>query len=310
MTKPINSANLSTLLPFHFPKMKKKICTLLTLTFLLTPLHTSAEESAEALYRSGVEAYNIFSEGSIEESIALFNSTIRKDPDFAPAYSSLAESYIQKFYRSDERNNAILNKAFQLAEKALVLAPRSAQSHKSLGSAYHAKGKIEEAVEEFERAVDMAPDYARAWVGLGTSHNELGDQEKAIAFYRRAAGLKNDPLAEGISYFNLASIQSTDRIYKSALENYGKAEELVPSYYNIHYGKGVVLMNLGSNEEAMKAFQRAVELKPDHAESWFGLAGTYHRLGYSGRAMDAYNRVLEIDHDHDEAREGLMRLKQ
>ena len=267
-----------------------------------------AGESPEELFNRGVQTYNRFTDHDVEESIKHFKSAIEGDSSFSPAHAALAESYIQKYYRSGEDDRHLIKKASESAEKALMLDPRSPEAHKALGSVYFAKGKIEEAIEELERAVDMEPEFARAWLNLGTCHFELGRLGKAMEFFVKAAEIKNDPLAEGLAHFNIAYIQSNQKDYLPALNSYRKAEGLVPLYYNIHYGMGVALMNLERDKEAVSAFKKAVELKPDYADGWFGLASASHRLKDFKEAGKAYERTLDLDPDFDEARDGLRAL--
>lgn len=268
-----------------------------------------AGESPEKLYEIGREAYNRFSERGIDESIVFFERVVDLSPDNAAAHSALAESYVQKFMRSKERDKRLLEKAFESAERALLLDAKSPEAHKALGSAYFASGKIEEAIEELERAVDMEPRYARAWLNLGTCRLELGDRDKAMEFFRTAVDIGNDPLAEGIGYYNIASLQSEEKRFEEALKNYRMAEKRVPEYHNIYYGLGVVLMHLGRDEEAIASMRRAVELKPDNAEAYLGLASAYHRSGNKKDAEKAYKTALSLDPRLDEAERGLAALK-
>lgn len=272
------------------------------------PSRCPALDEAPALYEKGVEAYNNFSDDQIESAIILFNGSIEKDPAFSPAYSALAEAYIQKYLRSSERPPRLIEKAAVAAEKALFINARSWQAHKAIASVYFAKGMVNEAVEELERAIDMVPDYARALLNLGTCWLDLGDRERGLAFFKDAIKAGNDKLAEGIAYFNLASLEAEEKKYDNALANYRKALELVPGYYNIHYGLGVVYMNRGNDKEALKAFKEAVRLKGDYAPAHIGLASAYHRLGNKGEAMKAYERALALDPESEEAARGLAAL--
>ena len=282
---------------------------LLFLSFALFAAPTAAEEGPGALYRQGMDAYERFSDGDVEQSIRLFKEVTDRFPRFAPAYAALAESLVQKYNRGEREDKTLLEGALENARQALMLDAKLPDAHKAIGSVFHASGKTGEAIEELERAVDMEPDYARAWLNLGTCHLEEGRKEKAEEFFMKAVSLGTDRLAEGIGHYNLATVRAEEKREEPALVHYGKAREKVPGYHGIHFGRGVALMNLGRDKEALADFAEALALKKDYREAWFGLAAANHRLGNKEEAEKAYLKLLELDPEHEEALMGLRALK-
>lgn len=280
----------------------------LFIAFLL-PCALPAEGGPKPLYLEGAAAYQEFTEGGIKESIRLFKGARDEDPSFSPAYSSLAESYIQLYYRSGETDAGLIRTAAGLAERALLADARSPEAHKAIASVYFAEARIEEAIEELERAVDMKPEYARAWLNLGTCWLELGEEEKGMRFFKRAIELDNDLLATALAYYNIASMQAGGKDHKGAAANYDRAASLLPGYYNIHYGKGIALMNLGRDDEAVPVFEEAIRLKADYPAAHLALASANHRLGEVPHAKKSYEAALRLDPDLEDAARGLAALQ-
>ncbi|MDT8318334.1 MAG: tetratricopeptide repeat protein [bacterium] len=276
---------------------------------LLFPYTLPAAEGAERSYIEGVAAYQNFTDSGIKESVRLFEAAIDSDPAFSPAYSALAESYIQLYYRSFENDPPLIDKAATMAEKALFIDARSPHAHKAIASVYFARGMIDEAIEELERGVDMEPRYARAWLNLGTSWLKLGEKDKGLGFFRRAIELDNDLIATAVAYYNIASVESADSEHKLAFNNYNLALKLLPGYFNIHYGKGVALMNLGRDDEAIPALEEAIRLKPDYPSARLALASAHHRLGNVSNSRKAYEAALGLDPDLEDAERGLAALQ-
>jgi len=275
----------------------------------LFPYTLLAGIGAEPIYLEGVAAYESFTDSGIKASIKLFEEAINQDPAFSPAYSSLAESYIQLYYRTFESDPALVDKASALAEKALFTDARSPSAHKAIASVYFAKGKIDEAIEELERAVDMEPLYARAWLNLGTCWLKQGDKKKGIRFFKRAIEINSDPFAKAVAYYNIACIEAADSEHKLALDSYNLALKLLPGYFNIHYGKGIALMNLGRDDDAISAFEEAIRLKPDYPSAHLALASAYHRLGNASNSRKSYEAALTLDPDMEDAERGLAALQ-
>ena len=275
----------------------------------LLPLNSLADTAVNPYHLKGIAAYQSFTDNGIKNSIRLFELSIAKNPGFSPSYSALAESYIQLYYRSGETDPSLIRTSADFAEKALLADPRSPKAHKAIASIYFARGKIDEAIEELERAVDMEPKYARAWLNLGTCWLELGEEKKGIRFFKRAIELDNDLLAKAIAYYNIASMQAAGNKHKQAADNYNRAGKLLPGYFNIHYGRGIALMNLGRDDEAISAFEEVIRLKPDYASAHLGLASAHHRLGNIPSARKTYEAALMLDPDLEDATRGLAAIQ-
>lgn len=115
----------------------------------------------------------------------LLRDAIKLDPNYAPAWASLAEStYLEDFPDGSEGLIAALPRADSYARHALQLAPDLADGHRVLalllpyGSA--------EALSHLRRAAELDPRNAEVLLGLGSGLAAAGEFDAEMAAYRRA----------------------------------------------------------------------------------------------------------------------------
>jgi tetratricopeptide (TPR) repeat protein len=92
----------------------------------------------------------------------------------------------------------------------------------------------------------------------------------------------------------LAKIYSELGRGEQAIEAYGKAIQIDPSYPVIHYQYGMLLQEHGRLAEAEDAFGDAVALRPDFSEAAIQLASILVLDGRPAEAEDVLTRLLEV----------------
>jgi tetratricopeptide (TPR) repeat protein len=96
----------------------------------------------------------------VESSIDLFRQAIDKDPSFAPAYAGVAAGYAARsgFDGFDTAQRAqMIAQGWAAAQRAIRLAPRSADAHDALGMMQARDAQWEGAELSFRRAINLAP---------------------------------------------------------------------------------------------------------------------------------------------------------
>ena len=147
------------------------------------------------------EAYNLYltARGLIRTrnrdvfvtSSNLLREAIKLDPNYAPAWASLAESIsLEDYPDGTEGLIAALPNAESYARRALQLAPDLADGHRVLASLLPYGSP--EALSHFRRAVELDPNSAEALIGLGSALAAAGEFDAEMATYRRAREL--DPV--------------------------------------------------------------------------------------------------------------------
>lgn len=156
---------------------------------LTGPLVTNGE--AYNLYltaRALIRTRNRFVAGTASN---LLRDAIGLDPNYAPAWSALAQStYYEPSPNGTEGLIAILPKAEAYARRALQLAPDLADAHLSLGIILPEGSP--EAIAHLRRAAELDPNSAENLIGLGSALASSGEFDRELAVYRRAREL--DPL--------------------------------------------------------------------------------------------------------------------
>lgn len=155
------------------------------------------DPEAYTLYLKGRFAWNLRDRAKLEAAISFFNQAIEKDPDYAQAYSGLADVYsaLPNFWGNPDEDFPKSNAA---ARKALELDPTLAHPHAVLGAnEMEYDWDFAGGEAEFKKAIALDPDDATAhqWYAEGLS--QIGRHHEALAEINRAHQL--DPLSPVIT---------------------------------------------------------------------------------------------------------------
>src|SRR4051812_28685783 len=221
---------------------------------VVRPLGQPKRVNAEA-YGSYLQAryyfYQYTSRGW-QQAIDNFNQAIGYDPNFAPAYSGLADAYIVAgAYRAIPGREA-LARGKAAAAHAVQLDDKLASAHYALATAYAwYDWNWEMAEKEFRRGLELDPDDAlgRNWYGGYLSLR--GRHDEAVDEHERAREL--DPFSLIINA-NLVRSLYWARRYDEAAQLAQKTLKMDPSF-------GVTLFWLEGSLRHQKRFQDAMALR-------------------------------------------------
>lgn len=298
-------------------------------------LKPSDEEQARvgAHPTENVKAYDLYLQGrnilrnghnqnEFQQAVGLFEQAIEKDPNFALAYSGLADSSIsmyaetkesiwaQKATLAAERAEQISNnlpevhlslgsvykitgkntQAVSELKKALELAPNSDEAYRNLGDAYHRSGQSEDAIAAFQKAVAANPYNWSNHNALGDAYFELGDSAKALPEYQKVVEMAGD---SPMGYEGIASVYMRQGKWGEAIPEYQKALALAPdaaTYSNI----GTAYFWLKNYDQSTKMFEKAVEMTPNNEEFLGNLGDAYRWSGHSDQASTAYSKAISL----------------
>jgi DNA-binding winged helix-turn-helix (wHTH) protein/TolB-like protein/Tfp pilus assembly protein PilF len=146
---------------------------------------------AYALYASGRLAWTRQTERSLLQAIDFFERAIALDPQYALAYSGLADSYAVLGVFGIRPPHEVFPKARRSVDRALSIDPDLAAAHSALG---HIKVQYEHdwegASREYALAMQLDPLLALTHHRRGLLYVMQGDIERAIAASERAQQLE------------------------------------------------------------------------------------------------------------------------
>lgn len=152
------------------------------------------DSKAYEAYLKGRYFWNLRDEASLDKASMYFQEAIAHAPDLAAAYAGLADAQSLLAYGNYRAPTDAFSKARAAAEKALELAPASAEAHASRGyiKLYY-DWDFAGAERELRRSVELNANYATAHDWLGYVLTARRDFKGANAEFRTA--LELDPLS-------------------------------------------------------------------------------------------------------------------
>jgi Tfp pilus assembly protein PilF len=251
-----------------------------------------ADPIAQEQYIRGRFLIDRCSEKALRESVAAFERAVAKDPKFAAAYAGMADAYnllAQFGYVAPPEG---MEKARELAKKALSLDPDLAEAHVSLAAVIEAYDWNWAAAErEYKIALQLDPASAGANLWYGMFLRDQGRIDEALPRLRRAAQLT--PVSE-ITSVNLAHALIAKGLYASALEQAELAAELNPNAVSTQLLLASVYRSLARKTEAEAALERAEEVAADNAHGLSVLARIHKRNGRNEKGELLMKRLQEL----------------
>jgi len=257
----------------------------------LAQVPTSNAEAHEA-YLRGRYHWGKRSKEGMTKSFEYFNQAIKLDPNYALAYSGLADSYNQFAAYGFISPAEAHPKAREAVTKALEIDELLAEAHSSLG---YEKLRYDwdwaGARKEFARAIELSPNYgpAHQWNALYLAAvNRLSE---SLAEAIRAREL--DPLSP---IFNRALGRHLyfARRYRESIESCRRALEIDPSFVPAMWTLGLAYAQTGKQEESLGELIRAANLA-EGSSIYAGLLGYVY--GLSGRKSEALKILDNLTQD-------------
>lgn len=149
------------------------------------------DPEAYSLYTSGRFSWMRQTEISLISAIAFFERAIARDPNYALAYTGLADSYALLGVLGIRAPREVFPKARHAAEQALSISPDLASAHSALG---HVLAQYDHdwlgAVRAYNRAFQLDPRVALNHHRRALLYAMQGDTEGALAASARAQQLE------------------------------------------------------------------------------------------------------------------------
>jgi serine/threonine-protein kinase len=251
-------------------------------------------------YTANAEAYQLYLKGrfywnkrtpqDFQKAIKFFEQAIQQDPNYALAYSGLADSYALLTAYTAEQSHVVMPKAKAAALKALELDDRLAEPHASLGqvAAYY-DYDFPAAEREYRRALELNPNYATAHQWLAEHLSSLKRFDEALAEIKRA--LELDPLSLIINRI-YADILIDARRFDQAIEQFHKTIELEPNFPTTHFFLGRAYEAKGMYDQAVSEYNKSAVLSRFPPEQLARMNEAYAKAGWKAYVQAVLDNAL------------------
>jgi len=252
---------------------------------------TDNAEAFEA-YLRGRYHWNTFHEDGFAKAITCYYRAITLDPDYAAAYTGVADYYnwigIYGVMPPAECSAA----AKEAGAKALELDETLPDAHIAYGFALHTHDlDWNSAAAHFRRGMELNPHHALAHLWHGTLLTMQGDFDAGLLSARRA--LELDPLTLFNQHMYGWSLFYARR-YEESIVEYRKLTSAASLHGLGYFGYSWSLAQLGRHEEAIDAATKAIELSGPSPFMTATLASAYAGAGRTKEARGVLDELEEL----------------
>ncbi|MEP6506706.1 MAG: protein kinase [Gemmatimonadales bacterium] len=248
-------------------------------------------------YLRGRQLCHGFNAQSYAAAEECFRRAIALDPNYALAFTSLAEASATRdlYFTTDAE---AVEQADASSRKAVELDPDLAEAHSARGLALMSLQRPDEAASELLVAMDLDPTLFDAPYTYARILALQSKPEAAVAYFEIAANVNHDDyqalsLAAGI-YLGLDRREEWKRTALRAVEAMERALLVDPGDARALYLGGGVLTALGRDQEANEWANKAEELAPDDLSTLYNLACFHTLAGRSEKALDLLEKAESL----------------
>ncbi|KAJ7251764.1 TPR-like protein [Mycena haematopus] len=255
---------------------------------VLTELEDAKDDCARCLWRIGKSYWDFGADEKREEAYRYFIQSLKSNPSYAPAFTSLGIYYAEFVTpRDPTRASKCFQKAFELDAREGDAARRLAD-----GFADEREWDLVEVVArrtiEGEGGLDAGlkadgagrfiPTNAWAWKAVGVVELARTNYPPAIQAFQIT--LRADP-DDQVSWLRLGEAYSRAGRHAAAIKALARAQELDPEDWMCAFFLGDVQRQIGQFQDAVDAFQSILVHRPSEVGVLVSLGQTYLDLGRS-----------------------------
>ena len=212
----------------------------------------------------------------------LFTAAIEADPNYAPAYASMAYSkYISAQFGAEFE--ATLQSAFEFARKAVALDERDARAHMFFAQSSLWLRRHEEAIAAARQAIALNPSLAHAYSVLGYALDCVGEFEEALKTVAHSFRLRPHDRTVGRCIPAMAVAHYQLGAYEAAEETARRAVTLMPIYWLGHQMLAASRGQLGRKADAAQCVEEIRRREPEISRSAYSARLPFRNAIYAQR---------------------------
>jgi TolB-like protein/DNA-binding winged helix-turn-helix (wHTH) protein/Flp pilus assembly protein TadD len=205
-----------------------------------------------------------------------FEQALRKDPEFALAYSGLADSHVYLAFFGKGAPSSSFRSAEEALQHALTLDDRIGEAHDTQGVLdWRYNWNWDAAEREFNQALILSPSYSCAHEDRaeylafrGRRGEAKAEMTKVLEFDQ---GVSSSLTEEGVDYLL--------RDFEGLVEASRRGVASNPNEWVEHYYLGVGYEGTGKRLDAISEYQKAVKMSDGDRNATAALASAYAGVG-------------------------------
>ena len=156
----------------------------------------------------------------------------------------------------------------------------------------HQGGQLGDARRLYLAVLEHLPNHAGCLHLLGLVAYQSSEFEEAACLISSA--IAQNP-AEAKFYADRGVAYRKLKSFDLALQDYERAQELAPSFAQVHVYKANLYKEMGDLVNAAKSFEQACLINPQDAKTRFSLGNVEQTLGFHGKASKSYEMAAALE---------------
>ncbi len=262
-----------------------------------------------------IEAYKAYLEGrhilqkqtvaGIDQAIELFDRAVELDPNYAQAYTGLADAWIGKRRVGNLSLFNATQQAHDAISSALILNSELAEAQTSLGLCVLGAGDQRAAASQFTKAIELDPNNVDAYLQRANLLRDQGFLEDSMRAYTQALSL--DPLNSTI-IVEQAILTALQGRFDRAI---GQLESLLAEYperLSVLLAISRVTALAGQAEPSLRFAHQAQSLAPDNPIALTRVVDAYIQLGRLDEAEATLNKARSVAPENESVMQATLRF--
>ena len=208
----------------------------------------------------GLEYYYRYTKEANLQAQEILRKAIELDAEYAVAYSRLALTYLHEWTQGWSQDSTSMERAFELAQKAISLDDSLPEAHRILGDVYLYNKDLGQAGIEREKAIALNPNYADGLAAMGEVLIYTGKDDEGIAFVKKA--MKLNPHHHAYYLFFLAVGYAMQGRYEDAIEILERALIRNPNFLASHLALAHIYGEIDRISDCRAEVEEVLKLSP------------------------------------------------
>ena len=254
--------------------------------------HATKNSEAFDAYLKGRFFWNQRTEEGFKKAVVFSNQAVKTDPNYAQAYSGLADCYILLGIWGAMPPNEAMPKAKEAVMQALKTDDTLAEAHTSLAFIkWVYDWDWARADEEFQKALQLNPNYPTAHHWRSYYLAATGRFDEAVSHIKKSQELEGS-LSFSIST-DIGEIYCWARQYDKAVEKLQEVVRIEPNFASARNALGIAYLKKGQINEAIAELEAARRLE-NSPRMMSSLGYAYGISGQKDKARLIINELKEL----------------